>query len=427
MSESATALCGALILLIPLAFAGLALMNAGLTRSRSAAHSLTATLMAAAVAAIAFAIIGFAWMGFPGGPAYGFTIGGKQWNWIGAGRFFLAGLDPEQAPVLFAACLGLFGAAFAAIIPLGALEERLRIRSVVLSAALMGGWTFPLFAHWVWGGGFLAQFGASYGLGAGFIDTGGAGTIQVAGGLTALSICWIVGPRRGKFNKDGLPAAIPGHNAVFVSFGALLALLGWFGLNAAGAILFYGASAGRVALVGINTLLGAGSALAAAAMITRTRFGKTDAWLSANGWTGGLVASSSCAAFFSAPEAIIVGLIAGVLVTFSVELLELHMQIDDPGGSISVHAVAGLWGLLAAGFLGRVPGSNGAQWVAQFAGIAMLLGVIFPMTYLGNWILNRFWPYRVSRDAERQGLDLSELGANAYPELATHLEDFTQR
>lgn len=427
MTDAGTALCGALILLIPLAFAGLALMNAGLTRSRSAAHSLTATLMAVAVAAVAYCAFGFAWQGFPGSAGYALTVAGKPWNWIGAGRFFLAGLDPNAGAPIWAACMGLFSAALAAIIPLGAGEERLRIRSVVLSAALTAAWTYPLFAHWVWGGGWLAQLGASYGLGAGFLDTGGAGSIQVVGGLTALSICWIVGPRRGKFNQDGMPSAIPGHNALFVLFGALLALVGWFGLNSVGAILFYGAGPGRVALVAMNTVLGAGSALMAAALITRTRFGKTDAWLSANGWTGGLVATSSCAAFLGPAEAIIIGLIAGSLVTFSIEWLELHLQIDDPGGSISVHAIAGLWGLLAAGFLGRAPGTNGAQWMAQIAGIATLLGVIFPMTYLGNWILNRIWPYRVSPDAERQGLDLSELGANAYPELATHLEDFTQR
>jgi Amt family ammonium transporter len=407
------AVAGLLILLIPLAFAGLALMNAGLTRSRSAAHSLMSTLTIAAVAAVVYVICGFAWQGFPGGAAYALTVAGKQWNWIGAGRLFLGGLDLDSGAGM-AACFGMFSAALAAIIPLGAGEERWRLGAAAASTAFLAGWTYPLFAHWVWGGGWLAQ--------QGFVDVGGAGTIQVVGGLTALSISWILGARRGKYNHDLMPSAMPGHNAVFVLFGALLALLGWFGLNSAGAILFYGAAPGRVPLVAINTTLSAGSGLLAAALVTRTRFGKPDAWLSANGWTGGLVASSSCAAFVAPAEAMILGLVAGVLVPFSIEWLELHSKVDDPGGAISVHAVAGLWGVLAAGFLGHQ-----GQGLAQLVGIATLLGFVLPVTYGVNWVLNRFVPYRVTLDGERHGMDLHELGANAYPELASHLEDFTQR
>jgi Amt family ammonium transporter len=182
----------------------------------------------------------------------------------------------------------------------------------------------------------------------------------------------------------------------------------------------------------VNTVLSAGSALLAAALVTRTRFGKPDASLSANGWTAGLAASSAGAAFQVPAEAIMVGLVAGVLVTLSVEWLELHLKIDDPGGSISVHAVGGLWGLIAASFLGRFPGGSlnttgEDQWLAQLTGIATLLGFMFPMIYGLNWVLNRIARFRVALDGERQGMDLHELGANAYPELVSHLEDFSQR
>jgi ammonium transporter, Amt family len=408
------AVSGFLILLIPLAFAGLALMNTGLTRSRSAAHSVMSTLTVAAVAALVYVVCGFAWQGYPGQAAFALTVAGKQWNWIGAERFFLRGLDFEGSGAGLAACFGMFSAALAAIIPLGAGEERWRLGSAAASSALLAGWTYPLFAHWVWGGGWLAQLG--------FVDAGGTATIQVVGGLTALSVSWILGPRRGKYNHDLMPFAMPGHNAVFVLFGALLALLGWFGLNSAGAMLFYGAAPSRLPLVAINTTLSAGSGLLATAFVTRTRFGKPDAWLSANGWTGGLAASSASAAFVAPAEAVIVGLVAGTLVTFSIEWLELHLKVDDPGGAISVHGVAGLWGVLAAGFLG----SNG-QWIPQLAGIATLLGFVLPSTYGVNWLINRFWPFRVPADGERNGMDLHELGANAYPELASHSEDFTQR
>jgi ammonium transporter, Amt family len=409
-----------LILLIPFAFAGLALMNAGLVRSRNAAHSLMATLTVAAAAVLAYVVCGFAWQGWQGGPAYALSLGSQSWNWIGAERLFLRGVDFDAAGLQgLAAGFGMLSAALAALITLGAGAERWRLGPAAISSAVLAGFTYPLFAHWVWGGGWLAQLG--------FLDAGGAGVLQATGGLTALSVAWLLGPRRGKYaGQDRMPAAIPGHNAVFVLFGCLLALVGWFGLNSAAALLFYGASVGRITLVAVNTTLAAGSALLGAALITRTRFGKPDASLSANGWTAGLVASSAAAAFLAPAEAIIVGLVAGALVPLSIEMLELHLEIDDPGGAISVHGVAGLWGVLAAGFLGRVPGAEG-QWLAQLVGLATLLGCMLPLTYGLNWILNRLAPFRVSLDGERQGMDLHELGANAYPELVTHLEDFTQR
>jgi Amt family ammonium transporter len=284
------------------------------------------------------------------------------------------------------------------------------------STALLAGWTFPLFAHWVWGGGWLAQLG--------FIDSGGAGVIQAVGGLTALSITWILGPRRGKFSPEGMPSALPGHNAVLVLLGCFLAWLGWLGLNSAGAILFTGVEASRSVLTVVNTTLAAGSAALSVAAITRARFGKTDASLCANGWVAGLVAVSSGCAVVRPAAAVIIGLIAGALVVYAVEWLELHLAVDDPGGSVSVHAVAGLWGLLATGALAT--GSPGV-WLVQLVGIATLLGFVFPLTYGLNWLLNRMSPQRVPVEGERQGLDLYELGAGAYPDFLTHNEDFWQR
>jgi Amt family ammonium transporter len=427
LPPATAAICGLLIFLIPFALAGIALMNSGLGRSRTAAHSLMACLAVAAVAAIAYAVFGFAWQGYAGRAAYAFAAGGKQWSWIGAERLFLLGLDFEGSPSALAASLGMFSAALAASIPLGAGAERWRLAGAMVSTAVLAGWTYPVFAHWVWGGGWLAQLGSNYGLGSGFADAGGAGTIQVVGGFSALSVAWILGPRRGKYSHEGLPAAIPGHNTVFVLFGCFLTWIGWVGLNSAGAILFYGASPARIALIALNTTLAAGSALLATAMVTRARFSKPDASLSANGWVAGLVGSSASAAFMTPPAAVIVGLVAGALVPLCIEWLELHLGVDDPGGSIAVHGVCGLWGLLAAGIVARFPGGSTDQLQAQLAGIATLLGFVFPFIYGVNWLLNRFVPFRVRPEGERQGLDLTELGANAYPELAGHLEDFTQR
>jgi Amt family ammonium transporter len=299
--------------------------------------------------------------------------------------------------------------------------------SICISTAALAGLTFPLFAHWAWGGGWLGQLGANYGLGMGYVDVGGSGAIHVVGGLTALTLAWLLGPRRGKFGFDGMPTAIPGHNAVYILFGCLLALAGWTGLNAAGALLFAGVAPGRLALIAVNTILGAGSAGLGAAAITRFRFGKPDSSLTANGWLGGLVAVSATCPFLPPAAAIFIGLAAGALVALCVELFELHLDIDDPGGSISIHAVAGIWGLLAGGLLGRFPGGGEGQLLAQTVGVATLIGFVLPMTFAVNLLVNRFAPLRVSPDAERQGMDLAELGAGAYPEFVTHTDDFMQR
>ena len=290
---------------------------------------------------------------------------------------------------------------------------------------LLAGWTYPLFAQWVWGGGWLSQLGTNSGLGRGFIDGGGASTIQVVGGLTALSVTWILGARRGKFSSDGIPAAIPGHSPVLALAGCLMAWVGWLGLNCAGAILFAGSEPSSVVLIVLNTTLCATSAGLTAAIVTRVRFGRPDASLCANGWMAGLVASSAAAAFLKPAAAILVGIVAGGLVLFAIDLLESRLAIDDPGGAVSVHAVAGIWGLLAGSFLSF--GGLEGQWLAQLAGIATLLGVVLPLTYGLNWLLDKAYPQRVDEEGETQGMDLYELGAGAYPEFVVHSDEFTPR
>ncbi len=203
-----------------------------------------------------------------------------------------------------------------------------------------------------------------------------------------------------------------------------------------------GAEPGRIVLIAVNTTLAAASATLTAAIITRVRFGKPDASLSANGWVSGLVASSAACALISPAAAVMIGLAAGALVTYAVELFELRLALDDPGGAISVHAIGGIWGILALGFFAHFPigtlnnvaggtssaaGNGAGQWLAQLVGIATLLGFVLPLTYGFNWLLNRIYPQRVAMEGERQGMDLHELGAGAYPEFITHTEEFMQR
>ncbi len=437
LSAVTTGICLLLILLIPFAAVGIALINTGLGRSRSAAHSMMGSLMAIAVAALVYFIFGFSWQGFAGGPSHVFVVGGKTWNWIAAQPFFMRGIDFNGSYSSLVALLQLFAVGLAALIPLGAGSDRWRLGAICASSGLFAGLTYPLFGHWIWSDGWLAQPGTNYGLGHGFVDAGGSSSIQVVGGLTALSLAWILGPRRGKYSAKGMPAAVPGHNAVLVILGCLFATIGWCGLNSAGAILFTHAEITRCALVTINTILAATSAGVTAAAITQVRFRKPDASLTANGWVGGLVASSAACVFVKPAAAVVIGIIAGALVTFAVEWFEFELKVDDPGGAISVHAIAGIWGVLAVGLLarfpieptfsGNLPGTDSGQWLAQLIGIATLIGFVLPLTYGLNWLLNRFYPQRVSIDGERQGMDLHELGADAYPDFVTHADEFIQR
>jgi Amt family ammonium transporter len=427
LSETASALCILCIFLVPFACAGLALMNTGLGRSRSSAHSMTASLCVLAAAALTYFVCGFSWQGFVGLPQHSFMVHGKAWGWIAQSPFFLRGLEFNGSSASLSTLLQVVSVGFAALIPLGAGTDRWRLSAACVSTVLFAGWTYPLFAHWVWGGGWLAQLGQNYALGGGFIDAGGSSSIHAVGGLTALSIAWILGPRRGKYSSNGMPTAIPGHNSVIVLFGCLLLWIGFLGLNSAGAILFAGVETGHIVLVGLNTTLSAGAAALAAAILTRVRFGKSDASITANAWVGGLVASSAGCALLNPAAAAVVGMIGGALVTLAVEKFEFTLKVDDPAGSISVHALGGIWGVLAVGIFAGVSDRPAGQFLAQLVGIATLIGFVLPLTYGLNWFLDRVLRQRVALAGERQGVDLYELGADAYPEFVTHSEEFLPR
>jgi Amt family ammonium transporter len=422
------AVCLLCIILVPLATAGLALIHEGLGRSRSAAHAMLATLCALGVTAIVFVLIGCSWAGYSGGLAHTFQHAGKHWDWLGAEPFFAAGLRSSLLKSPYAAlvlALQIFAVGLASLIPISSGSDRWRLASICASSALFAGLFFPLFTHWVWGSGWLAQLTPLFGLPS-FVDTGGAGVIQVVGGLTALSVAWILGPREGKY-ADRIAAAIPGHNIVLVLFGCILALIGWIGLDSAASMLFYGASSVQVILVAINAMLSASGGCLAAVFITQLRYHKPDASLSANGWIAGLVAGSAGCGLISPLATIFIGIVAGTLVTFLVETLELRLFIDDPGGAISVHLGAGLWGLIAFGIFGPTTGSRSALLLAQLVGIATLLGVMLPLIHLSHLLLNKLVRFRVDTDGDWQGMDIRELGAGAYPEFVVHADEFVPR
>ncbi|HEX3892546.1 MAG TPA: hypothetical protein VHW46_08235 [Terracidiphilus sp.] len=418
-TESQAALALGLLLVAPLAPAGVALLNTGLGRSRSAAQALLGSLLMIAAATLVFCLIGATFADGSAGTEHIFQMAGKPWNWAGTGSWFLGGLDsasPRDALSLLFESLAL---ALAVLVPWGSGADRWRLIAGVAASVVMAGVVFPLFAHWAWGAGWLAQLGTNFSLGAGFLDIGGAASVHVLGGLGALVVIWLVGPRRGKFPKEGLSTAMPGHNAVYILFGCLIAFVGWLGFNMAGAMLWLGVLPGKLPLTAINTLLSAAAAFAATFAITQVRFGKPDASLCANGWLAGLVTSSACASLVTPVEAAFTGLVAGVGIPLLVEFLELAVAIDDPSGAISVHAASGLWGLIAAGIFAPAPG----QLLAQLIGVATLLGLALPVLCMLFMLINRFIVFRVDPDGERIGMDLHELGGSAYPEFVVHRDD----
>jgi Amt family ammonium transporter len=419
MSDAVFALTLALLLLAPLAIAGVALINTGLGRSRSAAQALLGNLAIVALAAVVFTFIGASFAGTLGTSEIALHAAGKTWGVLGLGPFLLHGIGSAAPHTQLELLFEFLAVAMAALLPWGSGADRWRLASGCSVAAVLAAIVFPLAAHWIWGGGWLAQLGANFSLGAGFLDAGGAGAVHALGGLSALAVVWIAGPRRGKFPKEGLSTAMPGHSAVYVLFGCLLALVGWLAWNTAGAILWLHAPLSALPGTAINTLLSASAALATTFSVTRFRFGKPDASLCANGWLAGLVASSACAGIVTPAASLFIGGVAGIFTPLLVELFELALSVDDPSGAVTVHGAAGLWGLLAAGFFAPQPG----QLLAQLIGIATLLGLGLPLLYFLFLALNRFVPFRVDPDGERIGMDLHELGGGAYPEFVIHRDE----
>ncbi len=430
MPDSQMSLCLVCILLIPFAWAGLAMLQTGLNRARGATHAALAASYAALVAMLAYVLVGSSIQGASGGAGHGLHIAGKVWSIAGAGPLLLHGFPFASASASLTVLFLLFAVALAAIPATAAGAERWRLAPMALSTTIFAGLLFPLFSHWVWGGGWLAQLGANSSLGAGVLDASGSGCIQAMAGLFALSIAWTLGPRLNKFDPDGTPNATPGHDAPAVLLGCLLALPGWMGLNCAGAILFAGANLDQLVTVVMNTALCAAAGMLAVLAITRLRFGRPDASLGANGCIGGLAASSAVALYLHPATALLLGAVVGALVLVSIGFIESQLRVDDPAAAISVHGVGGLCGLLAAGLVAHpldAPAVEHGQMAAQLVAVAVLLCLMLPLSLGVNWLLHRLLPQRVPAEGERHGIDLFELGSGAYPEFATHHEDFMQR
>src|SRR5204863_1967176 len=233
----------------------------------------------------------------------------------------------------------------AGYIIIGAIAERISFAGFLLAEIAMGAIIYPVYGMWLWGGGWMAHLGTSLHLGHGAVDFAGSGVVHATGGWAALALAMILGPRIGKFNKDGSANAIPGHNLTYVVIGTLVLVFGWMGFNPGSTL---GATDLRIGLVAVNTLLAACTGFVMAMGTTNAKYGKPDISMSCNGMLAGLVAITAPCAFVAPWAAVIIGGIAGVLVVYAVAFFD-RRGVDDPCGAISVHGVNGAWGCLAVG------------------------------------------------------------------------------
>jgi ammonium transporter, Amt family len=421
--------------------AGFALVETGFTRAKNVAHTMMMNFMIYVIGMTGYWIMGYAIqmggvgaLGTLGGTGVldsEFTISlfGKDFGLFGMKGFFLAGTTYDVAVFT----LFLFQMVFmdtAATIPTGAMAERWKFSSFVVFGFFLSMISYPLFANWVWGGGWLSQLGKNFGLGHGHVDFAGSSVVHMVGGVTALAGAMVLGPRIGKFNKDGSSNPIPGHNIPMGILGCFILAFGWFGFNPGSSL------AGtdlRIAVIAVNTMLASASGALAAMFYMWFRFGKPDPSMSANGFLAGLVAITAPCAFVSSFWAFVIGLIAGLILCWAVFFVENTLKVDDPVGAIAVHGVNGAWGVLSLGLFadgtygdgfngvdGTVRGlfyGGASQFAAQVVGTLACFVFIFGISWVFFKALDAVMGMRVSPEEELEGLDVPEMGVHGYPEV----------
>ena len=431
-----TLLCGFLVMFMQ---AGFALVETGLTRGKNVGHTMAMNFAVYAVGMLGFWFTGFA-LGFGNygpiayydGPAildqvYSFQFLGKTFEFMGAKGFFLAG-SANDASVL---TLFLFQMVFmdtAATIPTGAMAERWKFSSFMIFGFFLSMILYPIYACWVWGGGWLADLGTNFGLGNGHIDFAGSSVVHMTGGVTALAGALIIGPRIGKFNKDGSANAIPAHNIAMVVLGTLILAFGWFGFNAGSTLA---ATDLRISSIAVCTMLATAAGCLSSMLYMWFVFGKPDPTMACNGLLAGAVAITAPCAFVDPIAAVIIGGLAGILVIWSVLFVEKVLKVDDPVGAVSVHGVCGAFGCLCIGLFangeyggglngiaaapkGLLYGGGIKQLLAQMMGVGSNILYVFPVALLFFFIVEKTIGNRTSAKDEIDGLDIPEMGVLGY-------------
>jgi len=400
--------CGALVMWMA---AGFAMLEAGLVRSKNTTEILTKNVALFAVSCIMYLICGYAIMygggifldGIEGGESLvADALAASAENGFGGDSVYSGASDFFFQVVFVATAMSIVS---------GAVAERMKLWAFLLFAVVMTGVIYPLEGNWTWGGGDV--FGL-YNLGDdfGFSDFAGSGIVHMAGAAAALAGVLLLGARKGKYAADGRVNAIPGANLPLATLGTFILWMGWFGFNG-GSVLKLGdiANANSVAMVFLNTNAAAAGGLVTALVMARLLFGKADLTMALNGALAGLVAITAEPSTPTALEATLIGMAGGLIVVFSITMLD-RMKIDDPVGAISVHGVVGLWGLMA------VPLTNeGASFVGQAVGAATIFAWVFAASFVTWLVIRMIMGIRVTEEEEYEGVDLAECGMEAYPEF----------
>ncbi len=389
--------------------AGFALLETGLCRKKNAAHVMAMNFLVYTIGILGFWALGFAFqmggvgaLNTFGGDAtlsheFVVQLRGKPFGVFGTQGFFLTFANFTPA----VAALFLFQMVFmdtSATIPTGAMAERWKFVSFVLFSFATSTVIYPIYANWVWGGGWLSTLGTNYNLGHGHVDFAGSSVVHLTGGVAALVGAKVLGPRLGKFDKYGTPQPLPGHNIPMALLGTFILAFGWFGFNAGSTLA---ATDTRIALVAVNTMLASAAGAFSAMLFVWIRYGKPDPTWLANGMLAGLVAITAPCGFVGAPQAALIGAIAGVLVIVSANFIEQTLKIDDPVGASSVHGACGIWGALSVGLFANGSAGDGLNNVAgkvtgllygdssQF--VAQCVGVIANIVYVGGMTAGVLW------------------------------------
>ena len=378
--------------------AGFAMVEAGFTRAKNAINIMMKNLMDFSMGSIAFWALGF-----------GLMFGVSKAGLIGTSGFFLSDFKPGGDPWVLAFWMfQVVFAATAATIVSGAMAERTKFSGYLLYSIFISALIYPIFGSWAWGGllnggGWLEKLG--------FIDFAGSTVVHSVGGWAALAGTIVLGPRLGKYAKDGSVRPILGHNLPLAALGVFILWLGWFGFNPGSTT----AANKDIAMIFVNTNLAAAAGAITAMFTSWLKFKKPEVGMSLNGALAGLVAITAPCASVSPLSAVVIGAIAGIIVVLSVLFFD-RIRIDDPVGAISVHGVNGAWGTLAAGIF-NMGGTSFKIIGVQLLGIVTCFVWTFVTAFILFKIIDKTTGLRVSPQEEADGLDYAEHGGTAYPDF----------
>jgi len=380
--------------------AGFSMLEAGLVRSKNTVEILAKNIILFAVASFMYLIVGYGLM-YPGDVSAGkwfpdfAGILGHGANAEDSGGDYSQSADFFFQVVFVATAMSIVS---------GAVAERMKLSSFIVFCIVLTGFIYPIQGFWKWGGGFLDA--------KGFYDFAGSGVVHLTGASAALAAVLLLGPRKGKYGKDGRVTPIPGANLPLAALGTWILWMGWFGFNGGSVLSIAGTeSANAVALVLVNTNAAAVGGVLASMVVSKLWFGKVDLTMILNGALAGLVAITAGADLATPLGASLVGALGGTLVVFAIVTLD-KLKIDDPVGAISVHGVVGVLGVIAVAFF-----SDEYTLATQLLGVVTIFLWVFLASFAVWFVLKATVGIRVSEEAEAEGLDLHDCGLEAYPEF----------